>query len=261
MNLEVSLRPATAALLNSELDYFRAGSVCERTLQGELTIMPGFERIASGCVLHDIHAAQIRDWNEWLHAVESVFRQAGAALCRCYITDTGLSRALPDYTLGTEVGLVMTLAERPTVEQPPAISFQPIQSDAQLRLRKKLYQSDVKGPDGHDMQSGVWADLEQGKCEAGYMDSYLCYQQGELVGTVSLAMNKGFARLKNLFVSPECRGNGTARNIVLAAIALARVQGARSFGAYAVEHGSAHHLYRSCGMVDVLKQIELLKPL
>ena len=117
------------------------------------------------------------------------------------------------------------------------------------------------GPDGHEMQQGAYADFEFAKYAAGYMVCYLYWRDRRPVASVSLAVHKGFARLKNVVLHPDARGQGLGHKIVRALIAEAVGARATRFGAFAAEGGPAHNVYRNCGLRDATYQKEWTKPL
>ncbi len=254
------------ALMRSEYDYFNAGSHNRKIFAGEMSVTPKFESLASGCVLHGIQLNNINeDLDSWLNNVEAEFRKVGALLCRFYfshqselhyklLTDKGYEKVV-------EVGLVRSLDDSLKISNTTNGVLKPIHDDEGWLLKKNLYQKAKHGPDGHDMKDGAYADLEKLKCNAGYMTSYLYWKDNKPIGTVSLAIKDEFARLKNLLVDPDYRGQGIGSEIVLALMEEAKSLGSKTFGVYAVENMNSHKLYKNCGMIDILKQTEWTKEL
>ena len=134
-------------------------------------------------------------------------------------------------------------------------------NDDLWRRKKSLYCAAKTGPDGHDMQQGLFSELERLKCQHGYMTSFLFFHDRKLKGVVSLAIANGFARLKNLLVHPAFRRTGVARNIIVLLAREVIERGAHRLGVYAAANGPSHRLYVNAGMKVILRQEEWSKRL
>lgn len=263
-------------LLLSELAYFRAGSEISRELSGEFIHLPEFTDLASGCVLHNVQLDIVQmdkvqldnetsDLDAWLNDVETKFRSVGASECRFYLTesneryDNTLIRH--GYNKVLEAGLVCQISHAQVTKNTINGELIAILDNDSQQVKKSLYQKASIGPDGHNMKNGRYADLERKKNNEQYMTSYIYWLDDKPAGAVSLAINKNFARLKNLLVHPELRGCGIGKNMVYLLMKEALQQGAKWFGVYALKDSRAHKLYRTCGMHDLLMQIEWSKKL
>ncbi len=261
-----NLNSTLQALINSEHDYFKAGSLNKRILAGELSSTTRFESLASGCVLHNIQQENIpKNLKNWLDDVEYEFKVVGASLCRIYFSHQTESyyQLLIDrgYKKVVEVGLLISLEEALKSSTTFNNALKPIQNHEELVLKKALYQLAKQGPDGHNMRDGSFADFEKVKNDAGYMTSYLYWKDNQPVGAVSLAIKNEFARLKNLLVHPSYRGQGIGSEMVIDLMHEAKRLGAKTFGVYAAENMNSHRLYLGCGMQEVLRQTEWSKEL
>jgi ribosomal protein S18 acetylase RimI-like enzyme len=246
------------ALFDSESRYFEAAADNAPLLGGTFSVMPGFARLPAGCVLHGLGADAFTACGiGHLAAVEARFRQAGSRLCRLYLpAGTGhLNRALlsAGYRPVRELGMIAELSGDVDgggdgeTDDPGLVA---VSSARDWREKGEICRAAIDGPDGHDMQDGRYAELEQAKCRAGYMRSYLYRLDGHPVATAALALHEGFARLKNVLVHPAHRSLGAGRNLVRALTAEARRLGARRLGCF-VSSRQALSVYRQCGMWDM----------
>lgn len=141
------------------------------------------------------------------------------------------------------------------------LSWRAMDGEADYTARRALYVDAGVGPDGYEMSDGRYSEYEKRKEAAGYMLSFALYEDSGMVGCVSLSVNCGFGRLKNLMVHPARRSNGYGRLMVRALMCEASARGARSFGAYASEGKAGHNTYLSSGMKEVTRQVEYQKQL
>ncbi len=261
METDQKLTAYAPALAESELDYFRAGATSRFMLNGELCYLPGFQHIASSCVLHNVSGMDPEQRPEdWLAMLSSEFELLGASCCRFYLTGhQALRSSLPKHEAFkrvVEIGLLTDFTELDPFAAFAQGELVAIKDEETLDLKRTLYCESSLGPDGHDMQGGLFADFEWSKCHAGYMESFLYWHEGRVKGAVSLALKNNFARLKNLYVSPNYRAKGIAKQVVWLLMRKAIEKGAKAFGTYAIEHEKSHHLYSSCGLVKQLVQVE-----
>ncbi len=253
-------------LMKSEYDYFHIGSENRSIFGGEISVVPEFEYLASGCVLHNVKLKNDdTDLLTWLNDIETEFKKIKAPLCRFYLhPEINVKTKIfneKGYEEVIEVGLIRhienSLNDLKTVQG----HLKLIDDNNGWHIKKNLYKISGKGPDGHNMKNGAFADFEKIKCDASYMTSFLYWKDEEPIGTVSLAIKNGFARLKNLLVHPKYRGKGIGEEIVISLMHEAKKSKATTFGVFAVKNMNAHKLYRSCGMKDILEQTEWSKEL
>ena len=81
------------------------------------------------------------------------------------------------------------------------------------------------------------------------------------MAAASLAISDGYARMKNVLVHPDHRGQGIGLRLVHALLAEAVRQGATELGTFAAAGGAGHKLYRRCGLREITYQTEWTKPL
>lgn len=252
------------ALLASEREYFMAGAQNRSLCAGTLSQMPGLQHLPAGCVLHSVATPpQPGHVSGWLRVLERSFIRAGSRLCRFYLIGEGpaLCRQLTaaGYTATEEIGYARELGGDLS-GMTPHIGLRPLDTTRDWSQKVQLCVDAGHGPDGHDMHHGAYATLERSKCRSGYMRSYLYWLDGRAVGAVSLALLDGFARLKNLLVHPEYRGQGIGRAMVIGTMAIAIRQGAERCGVFGATN-TARHLYESCGLTRSMSQTEWAKAL
>ncbi|WP_343856344.1 GNAT family N-acetyltransferase [Aliiglaciecola litoralis] len=249
-----------ASLLLSELNYFRAGSKVKDISHGQLCWLEEFNQISAATILHNVNGTRALAEVEWLDRVKTLFSRLGASQYRFYLTqfdDSHIER-LKQFGLQVtvELGMLGHLEDIGNADFHDAGELVLIDDDRALSLKRKLYQECEVGADGHQMQNGVFADYEQVKCNSGYMSSYLYYHNNRLKGTVSLALEGRFARLKNLYIHPKYRGQGSGKPLVTGLMTIAKEQGAEVFGTYALQGGISQRLYSSCGLRPCISQVE-----
>jgi hypothetical protein len=138
-----SLSELAAALLTSELNYFRAGACVESRLQGEFSVVPGFEGLP-------------------------------AARFYCVSGSKEIGRELMDlgYTVTVELGLGAALDEIPVVESRRGLGLREVVGARVSADRRAVYEALAKGPDGHDMDARRFAALERVKQGARFAGAY-----------------------------------------------------------------------------------------
>jgi ribosomal protein S18 acetylase RimI-like enzyme len=252
------------ALFDSESRYFETGADNVRVLGGTLSVMPGLARLPAGCVLHSLPTDALTGQGAGrLRSVEARFRNVGSRLCRIYLpASTGhLNQFLlaAGYRPARELGMIGELTDDRNAghEEPNLVA---VAGARGWRDKSTIYRAADCGPDGHDMQGDLYADMERAKCRAGYMRSYLYRVDDRPVATASLALRDGFARLKNVLVHPDYRNLGVGRDIVRALMGEARRLGAQRIGCF-VSSKAALTVYRECGMWDMCFHTEWSRPL
>jgi hypothetical protein len=136
-----------------------------------------------------------------------------------------------------------------------------IQDDRTFERKVQLYVEAGHGPDGHDMQDGAYARIERVKCRAGYMVSYLYWENHRPAAAVSLAVQSQLARVKNIVVHPDFRCQGVLHRVLCAMVSEAANAGARVLGLFAAEGSTAHRRYVDFGLREVGRQVEWTKAL
>ena len=189
MKINTRLDDYAAALRKSELDYFRAAAETRQLLHGELCYQSGFEKIASSCVLHNVSSLRCKMRPEvWLEQLLEEFVSIGAHCCRFYLTGAqSLDNSFIDNGLFKKVVEIGMLTDFSGVDPFDAVipgQLLPIDNHKTLDLKRDLYRESALGPDGHDMHGGFFADFEHAKCRAGYMDSFLFIDDGQVKGAV-----------------------------------------------------------------------------
>lgn len=250
---------AEQCLLESERRYFVAGAHNRSVCGGTLSVVPGLQHLPAGCVLHSIITPpRPGDLVSWLRALEERFLRVGSRLCRFYLPDSAsdLCAGLADlgYSASEEIGYLREF-EGDCSDLTPHLSLRPLDPARDWTHKIQLCIQAGLGPDGYDMRHGAYATLERTKCQAGYMRSFLYWMGDRAVGAVSLAVHQRFARLKNILVHPDVRGQGVGREMVVGIMAEARRQGASMFGVYGATP-AAHQLYTGCGLTAGTSQTE-----
>lgn len=242
------------ALFDSESRYFEAAAESMPLFGGTLSSMRGLTHLPAGCILHGLTTEPA--WGDdagWLRTLEAHFSAAGSRLCRFYLpAGTGHLHQLllgAAYHPVRELGMIRELHDDTRADAIGA-NLVPIDSEADWREKIALYRAAGKGPDGHNMQDGLYAELEQAKCRTGYMRGYLYRRDGRTAATASLSVHDGFARLKNVLVGPSFRNQGVGRAMVRALMREGRRLGARRCGCF-VSSKAALKVYRECGMWDM----------
>ena len=95
-----------------------------------------------------------------------------------------------------------------------------------------------------------------------------CYQvsfkdNGKIVGRAQLhSSSSHILEVVDLFVEPEFRGRGYARNILAQLVEFARQQGASDISAHtSIENAAAYHLFKNMGFVHHHDEVHLEAPI
>jgi len=247
------------ALAASDVAYFEAAAENTHCLGGVLSQIPGFPGLSLASVLHSLTG--IGGINTWLEQVETCFSNRGSNWVRFYLQQVSDRQREQLQKWGYCELVEIGFATRLGVTGDEGTVLQRCVNEQQWREYTRLSLISVDGPDGFDMDGDSYARVSRLKVEAGYMVPYLAILHGKLVGFVNLSLQGDFARCKNLLVHPDYRGQGIGSSIISAAMATARDQGARYFGAYAIAGEPSVALYCGLGMVEVTRQSEWSRPL
>jgi GNAT superfamily N-acetyltransferase len=259
LNPTPEMLDARQCLAESEQAYFTAGAHNRPICGGTLSVVPGLQHLPAGCVLHSVLTPpRPGDLVHWLRTLERAFMRVGSRLSRLYLPESaddlvdGLSGF--GYRPREEAGYARDFAgDCSWITR--HLNLRPLDPARDWTHKIQLCIQAGVGPDGYDMRHGAYATLERAKCEAGYMRSFLYWMGDRAVGSVSLSVHGGFARLKNVLVHPEFRGRGVGRAMVIGLMAEARREGASLFGVFGATPAT-RRLYESCGLLRLMRQTE-----
>ncbi len=247
--------------MRSDQNYFRKGAINIPVSAGILSMVPGFKSIPAAFVLHSIDESEINRPDTWVKDGELAFLGVKAEMTRIYLQDddSPVSEILEKsgYRKSIEIGLAMRLGS--VRKEGPDQKFLPIELEDFLECEIELSRDAGVGPDGHDMASSEYARLELHKIHAGYMRPFVYQRDGKILGSVKMAIEGKFCRLKNLLVHPLYRREGVATAMIKSMIGQAADLGMEYIGAYALEKGGAAKLYQDLGMEEVTRQYEWTK--
>ena len=250
-------------LLISDQNYSKKGAINIRVSSGIFSTIPGFESVPAAFVLHSIDEKEISQPDIWVKDGERAFTGTKAEMMRIYLQEDNspLSEILEEsgYKKSTEIGLAMNLTS--VRNEAPDRKLLPIELNDFLECEIELSRNAGAGPDGHGMGSGEYARLELHKIHAGYMRPFVYRGDGKILGSVKIAIEGRFCRLKNMLVHPLYRREGVATEMIKSMIRKAADLGMEYIGAYALEQGGAKQLYQKLGMEEVTRQFEWTKPL
>ena len=258
-----SLLSIKKTLQESEKDYFLIGSKNKKLEYGIFSKNEEFKKLPSGLIIHDIDLNRFKkNEQKFLNEIKNLFQKEKSLFFRVYLPyDKKIDEYFKNHAqvkITYEVGLVKEITSYVNYKKNNS-KIIPIKfNDSKLwEIKNNLYKKSHLGPDGHNLEDKLFCDFEKDKCKLSYMQSYLYYFKNIPIATVSLALNRKFARIKNLFIIPEYRNQGFGKDIVLRLFEEAKKNNAEYIGVYAIENSNGHKLYSSCGMKSILKQIEL----
>jgi spore maturation protein CgeE len=91
-----------------------------------------------------------------------------------------------------------------------------------------------------------------------WIDSYLCYFDGKLVGHCDLYINNDVAKIEDLDVAPEMQYKGFGTTILKEMASIARTRGAQIIYLITDDDDTAKEMYKKCAMIKVGEKIEML---
>lgn len=252
-----------ALLLESDRRYFEAGAVVDVVTGADLAWLPGSTPLAASLVVQRVRPAEVGRPRQWLAAIGGAVEERGGLSLRMYLeeADSPIARALA--ALGAarsvETGLVRMFSGQ---DEPTASPFdvRPVRTAEDWAAKLELHQACATGADGHDAPAGLWVAMERARTAAGYMHPFLLWRDAEPCGTFALHFRGAFARLKNLVLRPDCRGQGHGVHLTQAALAQARKGGAAAAGVFALESGPGKAMYAREGFTPVMRQFEWTIP-
>lgn len=250
-------------LLESDCRYFEAGAIKKTEMGADIVYMPGLESLAAGCVIQRLQPAQITcSWHDWLTHLENQLSALGISACRLYLSQTPAALATVLQHHGYQAQVETALMSDPLEPRPrPDLILSPVETAHHWRQKLKIHQASIDGPDGHSNRPEDWLAMEQQKCQAGVMNSYLICDQGHICGTVSTMDMGQWLRLKNLVIHPQWRRQGIGKRTVEALKHLAWSSGKQRLGCFALAGGAGERVYQRAHLTILTQQTEWYKPL
>jgi len=244
--------------IESDCTYFEMGAELKHLDGATMAWMPGLTGSAGAAVIHRVdHDAIAEGGAAWIANAESAMAGVGAKLCRIYLSDrhelADEHLASAGYVARDELIFLDSVAD-PSLN----VRLQPVRSEAEWAMKLKFHGAADQTPDGHGNIAGDWVELERRKCRSG-MEAYLAHLDGEVVGAVGAIWCEGFARAKNLVVTPDRRRRGIGRAMLGGIAALGRTRGVSEQCVLAVRGEQGELLYRAMGMAMIGLQVEWSK--
>ena len=251
-------------LLESDVAYFRAAAACEDVLGLRISYMPGLESLAAACVVHQISAPPGDKLPQWLQVLEHRISILGFGHARFYQQrpDAQLEKQFRKngYRPAQEIALLNTFEDKSlTGDGDTKVRLQPVLTEGDWSLKLKLHQAISHDPDGHVSLAETWLQMEQQKCDAGYMEPYLIFREEVVCGAVNYAPGGRIGRLKNIVVHPRWRHKGIAVQAARIIAHMAKERDMVAAGCFAMEDGPAINMYRNAGYFPVTCQTEWYK--
>ena len=258
---------AHRVLLETDRLYFELGAL--RSSSGlDLLYVPEYIGSPSGSVVWGVDRTSAGNhFAGMLKRAEVELRQLGGRALRVYIENPvprQIAHALEasGYRPRVEVAL---LAEVSTVlastDVPKDYEFLKVENDQHWRLKEELHATEEKQADGYATDARDWVGLERMKCATGGMACYLVMRDSQPIAAVGLILDRGIARLKNLFVTPACRKGGIGLATIRLLAGAAHAQGYQWFGCFALENGNAIRVYQRAGLRVVAAATEFSRDL
>ena len=252
-----------ALLLESDRRYFEAGAVVDMLTGADLVWLPGSAPLAASLVVQRVRPAEVVRPRSWLAALGRAVEDRGGLQLRIYLeeADNPIARELA--ALGAarsvETGLVRMASTSAELAESP-FDVRPVRTAEDWAAKLTLHRACATGADGHDAPAELWVAMERTRTAAGYMQPFLLWRDQEPCGTFALHRHGAFARLKNLVLRPDCRGQGHGACLTRLALAQAWRSGAAAAGVFALESGPGLAMYTRAGFSPVLRQFEWTIP-
>jgi GNAT superfamily N-acetyltransferase len=245
------------ALVRTDADYFAAGAKTTDLGGANLIALPGFTRLAGGCVVLSSGQSQA-DPVGLIARAETAVDDAGGQLYRWYITAPGdpLIAALQGRGYQARFESVLASPSVPTAER--RVRLREVTTQADWELKAEVDRSAEGRPDGHECSPARWSEFEHVKWSSGAVQFFVAEAEGVACGTVGLMKGDGLFRMKNLFVHPTWRRQGVATEITRAIRQLV-FGSAPLCGVFAVMGGPGERLYRDADYEPVGYVMELTK--
>jgi ribosomal protein S18 acetylase RimI-like enzyme len=250
-------------LFLSDANYFRTCARMERSMGCEIVQMRGLESLAAGCLVQGLEHRSC-DSHATLVALENRLQELGCTRARFYqqFPDPGLEAqfSLLGYRRVEEIALLNTSFDGAALTREEGeVTLVAVNSEVDWSKKLLLHDAVKEDPDGHASAAKDWVEMERYKSDAGYMQPYLIYCQGEVSGAVNLSLSQNLGRLKNLVIHPDWRRRGVGVKAARLIAGLARHHGKSAAGCFAIDNEPSLNLYKSAGYVPVSRQIEWLK--
>ncbi|HEU4799794.1 MAG TPA: GNAT family N-acetyltransferase [Gemmatimonadales bacterium] len=252
-----------ALLLESDRRYFEAGAVVDVVTGADVAWLPGSATLAASLVVQRVRPAEVERPRQWLAAIGGAVEDRGGRFLRMYLEEAHNPIADALVALGAarsvETGLVRMLSRQDQRTASP-FDVRPVRTAEDWAAKLELHRACTTGPDGHEAPAALWVAMERTRTAAGYMHPYLLWRDAEPCGTFALHSQGAFARLKNLVLRPDCRGQGHGALLTQAALDQARQAGAAAAGVFALESGPGKAMYLRAGFTPVMRQFEWTIP-
>jgi GNAT superfamily N-acetyltransferase len=255
-------------LLETDRLYFSLGATRCSNSGLDLMYIPGHTTTPSGSVIWGVNRLCTEDrFRRMLASAEAELGSLGGRTMRVYVEDpvpAQISRAFQGagYRARVEVAL---LADIPAILADSAADkmydFVKVETPEHWKLKTLLHAADDRQADGYAASADDWVELERLKCRSGGMSCFLVLRGQEPIAAVGLILDRGVARLKNLYVGPACRKGGIGLATIRFLAAWAYALGYEWFGCFALENGNAIRVYERAGLRVVASATEFSREL
>jgi GNAT superfamily N-acetyltransferase len=236
-------------IARSDARYFSLGANLTPLPGGVLAAVEGLAALPAGCVVVVLDAGPTgRDPREWVRTAEAAIRERGGRMARVYLDGPApaLERRLRAMGYQRRVEDIFLTPRGPA---PPLVDARLVPVEGELwDVARKLHSGDPVAPDGYQASSEEWWELMRRKQEAGGMECYIVESDGEARGTIGIVPMPDVLRIKNVFVSPEARGNGVGLAAVWAVWRAAVERGVCGAGVLGVRDTPGAELYARAGL-------------
>lgn len=251
-----------ALVVASDERYFSLGAE-RRELPGlDLHVHHGFTDVAAGLVAVGATAAPVTA-SEVATGLRTAIADLGVPAVRAYVTkgtpaqrwevERGLRRVAEHR--GTEVAMAVP-ADRIGPPHRP-LRLEPITTDVGWERKRAVHASDVRAPDGHDVDPDRWVAFERAKADSPSFRPMLLTEEGEVLATVALLVSDDLVRIKNLVIAPGRRHQGLAGELVRT---VAEAHPSAVLGLMAADGSFGYRAYLAAGLREVGRIDEWLVP-
>lgn len=255
-------------LLETDRLYFSLGAIRSSSSGMDLMYIPGHTTTPSGSVVWGVNRLCAEDrFRRMLGNAEAQLGSLGGRTMRVYVEDPvpgEISRVFhrAGYRARVEVAL---LCDIPTIlanaDADKVCEFLKVETPEHWKLKALLHTGDDRQADGYAASADDWVELERTKCGSGGMTCFLVLRGQQPVAAVALILDRGVARLKNLYVGPAFRRGGIGLATIRFLAASAYELGYEWFGCFALENGNAIRVYERAGLRVVASATEFSREL